>query len=166
MAHIGAQSSKPQSAPGVNRDDGPFGRPLPCCAGIASVWYEGNPCNMNLLDLSVDVKSSVQAAGLVGLRFNTIGVSDGISMGTRGMSYSLPSREIIADSVETVMRAQWYDGCVAIAGCDKNVRREDITYFLLWWSSLRLNRVHSSCRTQCFSPDLILMLKMSVLVLF
>ena len=77
---------------------------------------------MHLLDLSADVKASVNGSGLVGLRFNTIGVSDGISMGTRGMSYSLPSREIIADSVETVMRAQWYDGCVAIAGCDKNVR--------------------------------------------
>ena len=89
--------------------------------GIASVWYEGNPCNMHLLDLSVKVKEGVAAAGLVGLRFNTIGVSDGISMGTDGMSYSLQSREIIADSIETVMGAQWYDGLITIPGCDKNM---------------------------------------------
>lgn len=86
------------------------------------MWYEGNPCNMHLLDLSAHVKAGVQQAGLVGFRFNAVGVSDGISMGTSGMRYSLPSRELIADSVETVMSAQWYDGCVAIAGCDKNVR--------------------------------------------
>ena len=89
--------------------------------GICSVWWEGNPCNMHLLDLSAKIKSSVEKAGLVGLRFNTIGVSDGISMGTRGMSYSLPSRELIADSVETVMRAQWYDAAVVVPGCDKNM---------------------------------------------
>ena len=76
---------------------------------------------MHLLDLSSHVKRGVQQAGLVGFRFNAVGVSDGISMGTAGMRYSLPSRELIADSVETVMSAQWYDGCVAIAGCDKNV---------------------------------------------
>ena len=74
--------------------------------GIASVWYEGNPCNMHLMDLSMNVKKGVQAAGLVGYRFNTIGVSDGISMGTDGMSYSLQSREIIADSIETV--SKWF----------------------------------------------------------
>jgi dihydroxy-acid dehydratase len=89
--------------------------------GICSVWWEGNPCNMHLLDLSAQVKAGVNAAGLVGLRFNTIGVSDGISMGTSGMAYSLPSREIIADSVETVLQAQWYDGAVVIPGCDKNM---------------------------------------------
>ena len=89
--------------------------------GIASVWYEGNPCNMHLLDLSAKVKEGVQAAGLVGLRFNTIGVSDGISMGTEGMSYSLQSRDLIADSIETVMCAQWYDGVITIPGCDKNM---------------------------------------------
>ncbi|GIX49242.1 MAG: dihydroxy-acid dehydratase [Candidatus Tectimicrobiota bacterium] len=89
--------------------------------GIASVWYEGNPCNMHLLDLAAKVKEGVVAAGLVGLRFNTIGVSDGISMGTRGMCYSLQSRDLIADSIETVMAAQWYDALVAIAGCDKNM---------------------------------------------
>jgi dihydroxy-acid dehydratase len=89
--------------------------------GIASVWFEGNTCNMHLLDLAAKVKEGVQAADLVGMRFNTIGVSDGISMGTDGMSYSLQSREIIADSIETVMGAQWYDGLIAIPGCDKNM---------------------------------------------
>ena len=89
--------------------------------GIASVWYEGNPCNMHLMDLAGQVKQGVQAAGLVGYRFNTIGVSDGISMGTSGMSYSLQSREIIADSIETVMSAQWYDANISIPGCDKNM---------------------------------------------
>ena len=89
--------------------------------GIASVWYEGNPCNMHLLDLAQVVKEGVTAAGLTGMRFNTIGVSDGISMGTEGMSYSLPSRDLIADSVETVMRAQWYDGNISLPGCDKNM---------------------------------------------
>ncbi len=89
--------------------------------GISSVWYEGNSCNMHLNDLAAKVKEGVQAAGLVGMRFNTIGVSDGISMGTDGMSYSLQSREIIADSVETVMCAQWYDANISIPGCDKNM---------------------------------------------
>jgi dihydroxy-acid dehydratase len=89
--------------------------------GICAMWYDGNPCNMHLDQLSAEVKSGVQAAGLVGLRFNTIGVSDGLSMGTEGMSYSLPSRDLIADSIETVMRAQWYDALVAIPGCDKNM---------------------------------------------
>ena len=89
--------------------------------GISSVWYEGNPCNMHLNGLAADVKKGVEAAGLVGLRFNTIGVSDGISMGTEGMSYSLQSRDLIADSIETVMRAQWYDANIALPGCDKNM---------------------------------------------
>ncbi|MGE0448994.1 MAG: dihydroxy-acid dehydratase [Vicinamibacterales bacterium] len=89
--------------------------------GIASVWYEGNPCNMHLLDLATAVKEGVAAAGMVGLRFNTIGVSDGISMGTEGMSYSLQSRDLIADSIETVMAAQWYDANISIPGCDKNM---------------------------------------------
>ena len=89
--------------------------------GIASVWYEGNPCNMHLLHLAEKVKEGVAAAGMVGLRFNTIGVSDGISMGTDGMSYSLQSRDLIADSIETVMAAQWYDANVSIPGCDKNM---------------------------------------------
>lgn len=89
--------------------------------GIASVWYEGNPCNMHLMDLAGNVKVGVQDAGAVGYRFNTIGVSDGISMGTDGMSYSLQSRDLIADSIETVMGAQWYDGLIALPGCDKNM---------------------------------------------
>ena len=89
--------------------------------GIASVWYEGNPCNMHLNNLAAKVREGVVTAGMVGMRFNTIGVSDGISMGTDGMSYSLPSRDLIADSMETVMGAQWYDGLVALPGCDKNM---------------------------------------------
>jgi dihydroxy-acid dehydratase len=89
--------------------------------GIASVWFEGNPCNMHLLDLAAKVKEGVQAAGMVGMRFNTIGVSDGISMGTDGMSFSLQSRDLIADSIETIMGGQWYDGCISIPGCDKNM---------------------------------------------
>jgi dihydroxy-acid dehydratase len=89
--------------------------------GIASVWYEGNTCNMHLNDLAAKVKQGVVEAGLVGMRFNTIGVSDGISMGTEGMSYSLPSRDLIADSIETVCSAQWYDACVTLPGCDKNM---------------------------------------------
>ena len=89
--------------------------------GISSVWYEGNTCNMHLNDLAAKVKEGVKAAGLVGMRFNTIGVSDGISMGTDGMSYSLQSRDLIADSVETVMNAQWYDANISLPGCDKNM---------------------------------------------
>jgi dihydroxy-acid dehydratase len=89
--------------------------------GIASMWFDGNPCNMHLLDLATEVKQGVVAAGLLGMRFNTIGVSDGISMGTDGMSYSLQSRDIIADSIETVMCAQWYDACIVLPGCDKNM---------------------------------------------
>jgi len=89
--------------------------------GIASMWFEGNPCNMHLLDLAAEVYKGVKEAGMVGMRFNTIGVSDGISMGTDGMSYSLQSRDLIADSIETVMCAQWYDSCIVIPGCDKNM---------------------------------------------
>jgi len=89
--------------------------------GIVSNWWEGNPCNMHLNVLSAKVKEGVRASGLVGLQFNTIGVSDGISMGTDGMSYSLQSRDLIADSIETVMGAQWYDGMIALPGCDKNM---------------------------------------------
>ncbi len=89
--------------------------------GIASVWYDGNPCNMHLNDLAAAVKEGVANAGQVAMRFNTIGVSDGMSMGTRGMCFSLQSRDLIADSVETVMGGQWYDGLVTIPGCDKNM---------------------------------------------
>ena len=89
--------------------------------GISSVWFEGNPCNMHLLDLAAKVKEGVVAAGLVGMRFNTIGVSDGISMGTDGMSFSLQSRDLIADSIETTMGGQWYDANISLPGCDKNM---------------------------------------------
>ena len=89
--------------------------------GIASIWYEGNPCNMHLLDLAAKVKEGVKVADMVPMRFNTIGVSDGISMGTEGMSFSLQSRDLIADSIETIMGGQWYDGLVTIPGCDKNM---------------------------------------------
>ena len=89
--------------------------------GIASMGWEGNNCNMHLNDLAKVVKQGVQEAGLVGLIFHTIGVSDGMSMGTEGMKSSLPSREIIADSIEAVMRAQWYDANISLPGCDKNL---------------------------------------------
>ena len=89
--------------------------------GIASTGWEGNPCNMHLNDLAKTIKQGVNAQGLIGLIYHTIGVSDGISMGTAGMRYSLPSRDIIADSIETVAGAQWYDGVIAVVGCDKNM---------------------------------------------
>lgn len=89
--------------------------------GICSMWYEGNPCNMHLLELSEYVKKGVEQIDLVGYRFNTVGVSDGISMGTVGMRFSLQSRDLIADSIETTMGAQWYDGLIALPGCDKNM---------------------------------------------
>ncbi|MDC1402502.1 dihydroxy-acid dehydratase, partial [Flavobacteriaceae bacterium] len=91
----------------IGLTDEDFKKPL---IGIASTGYEGNPCNMHLNALSVDIKKGVQTANLVGLIFNTIGVSDGISMGTPGMRFSLPSRDVIADSVETVVQAMSYDG--------------------------------------------------------
>jgi dihydroxy-acid dehydratase len=89
--------------------------------GICSMGYEGNTCNMHLDELAAKIRTGVQDADLVGLRFNTISVSDGLSMGTEGMSYSLPSREVIADSIETVMGAQWYDALITVPGCDKNM---------------------------------------------
>ena len=89
--------------------------------GIASVWYEGNPCNMHLLGLAQKVKQGVEEAGLLGMRFNTVGVSDAMSMGTEGMSYSLQSRDLIADSIETIMAGQWYDANISLPGCDKNM---------------------------------------------
>lgn len=89
--------------------------------GIASTGYEGNTCNMHLNGLSVYVKQGIQANGLVGLIFNTIGVSDGMTNGNDGMRYSLPSRDLIADSIESVVMAQWYDGLVTVVGCDKNM---------------------------------------------
>ncbi|KGO75200.1 Aconitase/3-isopropylmalate dehydratase, swivel [Penicillium italicum] len=89
--------------------------------GISSVWFNGNPCNMHLLDLSNKVRQGVQEQDLIGFQFNTVGVSDGMSMGTPGMRYSLQSRDLIADSVETVMGGQWYDANISIPGCDKNM---------------------------------------------
>jgi len=89
--------------------------------GISSVWYTGNPCNMHLLDLNNRVKKGVEQADLIGYQFNTVGVSDGMSMGTIGMRYSLQSRDLIADSIETVMGGQWYDANISIPGCDKNM---------------------------------------------
>ena len=89
--------------------------------GIGSTGYQGNPCNMHLNDLAATIKTGIDASGLLGLIFNTIGVSDGISMGTPGMRYSLPSRDIIADSMETVVQAMSYDALVTVVGCDKNM---------------------------------------------
>jgi len=104
------------AATGLSLDD--LNKPQ---VGVAACWYEGNPCNMHLNDLAGKVREGVVEAGMVGMRFNTIGVSDGISMGTDGMSFSLQSRDLIADSIETVMGAQWYDALVALPGCDKNM---------------------------------------------
>ncbi len=101
---------------GLSEDD--MKKPL---IGIASTGYEGNPCNMHLNDLSKHIKKGVNESDLIGLIFNTIGVSDGISMGTLGMRFSLPSRDIIADSVETVVQAMSYDGVITVVGCDKNM---------------------------------------------
>ena len=101
--------------------------------GIASTGYDGNPCNMHLNNLAAEVKTECNIAGQVGLIFNTIGVSDGISMGTSGMNYSLASRDIIADSIETVVNAQSYDALVSVVGCDKNMPGAVI-------AMLRLNR--------------------------
>ena len=101
---------------GLTRED--FSKAI---VGIASTGYEGNPCNMHLNDLAKLVKKGTLDADIVGLIFNTIGVSDGISMGTPGMRFSLPSRDIIADSMETVVQAMSYDGLVTVVGCDKNM---------------------------------------------
>lgn len=103
-------------ATGLTRKD--FDKPQ---IGIASMGWEGNPCNMHLNDLAKKVKEGIQESELIGFIFHTIGVSDGISMGTEGMKYSLQSREIIADSIETVVGAQFYDGVITLPGCDKNM---------------------------------------------
>ncbi|APQ18747.1 dihydroxy-acid dehydratase [Maribacter hydrothermalis] len=101
---------------GLTKED--FSKPF---VGIASTGYEGNPCNMHLNDLALEVKRGTKNANLVGLIYNTIGVSDGISMGTPGMRYSLPSRDVIADSMETVVEGMSYDALVTVVGCDKNM---------------------------------------------
>ena len=113
---------------GLSEDD--LNKPF---VGIASTGYEGNPCNMHLNDLSKSIKDGVNNSEINGLIFNTIGVSDGISMGTQGMRYSLPSRDIIADSIETVVQAMAYDGLITVVGCDKNMPGALI-------AMLRLNR--------------------------
>lgn len=120
-AHITQPKSQGASqamlyATGMDKDDMDKAQ-----VGISSVWYSGNPCNMHLMDLNHRVKEGVQKAGLIAMQFNTIGVSDGISMGTSGMRYSLQSRDLIADSIETVMGGQWYDANISIPGCDKNM---------------------------------------------
>ncbi|WP_027393841.1 dihydroxy-acid dehydratase [Aquimarina latercula] len=102
----------------IGLTDEDFNKPL---VGIASTGYEGNPCNMHLNDLAKLVKQGTKEEDVVGLIFNTIGVSDGISMGTPGMRFSLPSRDVIADSMETVVQAMSYDGMVTVVGCDKNM---------------------------------------------
>lgn len=89
--------------------------------GVASVWWEGNPCNMHLLDLGKETKRAIEAQEMLAWRYNTIGVSDGITMGGDGMRFSLQTREIIADSIETVTCAQFHDACITIPGCDKNM---------------------------------------------
>lgn len=101
---------------GFNEAD--LGKPQ---VGVASVWWSGNPCNMHLLDLNFKVKEGIEKHNLKAMQFNTIGVSDGISMGTKGMRYSLQSRDMIADSIETLMMAQHYDANISIPGCDKNM---------------------------------------------
>ena len=101
---------------GLTKED--FKKPL---VGIASTGYEGNPCNMHLNDLAKLVKKGTLNKDVIGLIFNTIGVSDGISMGTPGMRFSLPSRDVIADSMETVVQAMSYDGLITVVGCDKNM---------------------------------------------
>ena len=125
LNRVSARITEPQSQGasqamlyGVGLTDQDMSKPQ---VGIASVWWEGNTCNMHLDALAVEVKKGATRAGLVGMRFNTIGVSDGISMGTEGMSFSLQSRDLIADSIETVMSAQWYDANISIPGCDKNM---------------------------------------------
>ena len=102
------------------REYAPEKRELPQI-GISSVWYDGNPCNMHLLSIAEVAKQEVAKLSMLGMRFNSIGVSDGISNGTDGMSYSLQSRDLIADCIETVMASQYYDANLAIPGCDKNM---------------------------------------------
>ncbi|WVF66755.1 dihydroxy-acid dehydratase [Kwoniella sp. CBS 6097] len=113
----GASQAMLYATEGVN-EDADLSKAM---VGVASVWYEGNPCNGHILGLGQKVKKSLQEAGLIGYQFGTPAVSDGISMGTAGMSYSLQSRDLIADSVESVCGGHWLDGCVVIPGCDKNM---------------------------------------------
>ncbi|GBE85006.1 Putative dihydroxy-acid dehydratase [Sparassis crispa] len=113
----GASQAMLYATEGIKTDDD-FNKAM---VGIASVWYEGNPCNRHLLGLGQQVKKSLTEDGIIGYQFGTVGVSDGISMGTRGMSYSLQSRDLIADQVETAAGGHWLDGMVVVPGCDKNM---------------------------------------------
>ncbi|EJD50886.1 dihydroxy-acid dehydratase [Auricularia subglabra TFB-10046 SS5] len=113
----GASQAMLYATEGVN-SEADLKKPM---VGIGSVWYEGNPCNKHLLDVGKEVKQSIASAGIIGYQFGTVGVSDGISMGTQGMRYSLPSRDLIADSIETAVGGHWLDGAVVIPGCDKNM---------------------------------------------
>ncbi len=118
LTQVRSQAGSQAMLYGIGLTDEDMAKPQ---VGIASMGWEGNPCNMHLNDLARVVKAGVQEAGLVGLIFHTIGVSDGISMGTEGMKFSLVSRDVIADSIEIVMRAQWYDANISLPGCDKNM---------------------------------------------
>ncbi|KAL0961097.1 hypothetical protein HGRIS_006078 [Hohenbuehelia grisea] len=113
----GASQAMLYATDGINNDED-FSKAM---VGVASVWYEGNPCNKHLLGLGRDVKASLTEAGIIAYQFGTVGVSDGISMGTRGMSYSLQSRDLIADQVETAAGGHHLDGVVTVPGCDKNM---------------------------------------------
>ncbi|KAJ3758620.1 dihydroxy-acid dehydratase [Lentinula raphanica] len=113
----GASQAMLYATDGINSDED-FNKAM---IGVASIWYEGNPCNKHLLGLGQDIKASLQKADLIGYQFGTVGVSDGISMGTRGMSFSLQSRDLIADQVETAAGGHHLDGMVVVPGCDKNM---------------------------------------------
>lgn len=119
--HVTQDPSQPAAQAmlhGIGLSDADMKKPQ---VGIASTGWEGNPCNMHLNGIASSIKGKINEEGMIGLIFHAIGVSDGISMGTDGMRYSLPSRDIIADSIETVVSAQWYDGLVTVVGCDKNM---------------------------------------------
>ncbi|KAG2742077.1 dihydroxy-acid dehydratase [Suillus brevipes Sb2] len=125
--------------------------------GISPIWWEGNPCNSHLLDLSKKVKEGCTEEGLVGLTFNTIGVSDAITMGTDGMRYSLPSRDLIADSIEAVTLAQHYDGNISIPGCDKNMpgvlmaaARHNRPTIIVYGGTIQVGTRHVDCPSMGF----------------
>lgn len=127
--------------------------------GVVSTGWEGNTCNMHLNGIAAEVRDAVNAQDLIGLVFHTIGVSDGMSMGTDGMRFSLPSRDIIADSIETVVSAQWYDGVIAVVGCDKNMPGAMIALG-------RLNRPAILCYGGTISPGCHLDKKLDIVSAF
>ncbi|EGO00112.1 hypothetical protein SERLA73DRAFT_180554 [Serpula lacrymans var. lacrymans S7.3] len=125
--------------------------------GISPVWWEGNPCNSHLLDLAMKIKDGCKEEGLVGLTFNTIGVSDAITMGTDGMRYSLPSRDLIADSIEAVVMAQHYDGNISVPGCDKNMpgvfmaaARHNRPTIIVYGGTIQIGTRHVDCPSMGF----------------